>query len=66
VDDIRANKDCIKKFSGAVIGAGVVGPAELEAIDAQTRELIERAVKEAKAAAPPTGSDLLTDVYVRY
>jgi TPP-dependent pyruvate/acetoin dehydrogenase alpha subunit len=66
VEDIRANQDCIKKFTAAVVGAGVVKPSELEAIDAETRALIERAVQEAKAAATPTASDLLTDVYVRY
>src|SRR5499427_9356415 len=66
VEDIRANRDCIKKFSTAVIGAGVVKPSELEAIDGETRALIDRAVQEAKAAATPAASDLLTDVYVRY
>jgi acetoin:2,6-dichlorophenolindophenol oxidoreductase subunit alpha len=66
VEDIRANQDCIKKFSTAVIGAGVLKPSELEAIDKQARELIERAVQEAKTAPGPTASDLLTDVYVRY
>ncbi len=66
VDDIRANQDCIKKFSTAVIGAGVIKQSELDAIDQQARELVERAVQEAKAAPGPTAADLLTDVYVRY
>jgi len=66
VDDIRANQDCIKKFSTAVVAAGVIKPSELEAIDKQAHELVERAVQEAKAAPGPTASDLLTDVYVRY
>jgi len=40
--------------------------SELEAIDREAKELIERAVAEAKAAPAPTAQDLLTDVYVRY
>jgi acetoin:2,6-dichlorophenolindophenol oxidoreductase subunit alpha len=66
VEDLRANHDCIKKFSAKVVGAGVVKPSELEAIDTEAKELIERAVAEAKAAPAPTAQDLLTDVYVRY
>jgi len=66
VDDIRANQDCIRKFSAQVIGAGVVKPAELETIDKEARDVIDRAVAEAKAAPAPTAPDLLTDVYVRY
>ena len=66
VDDIRANQDCIKKFSTAVIGAGAIKQSELDAIDRQARELVDRAVQEAKAAPGPTAADLLTDVYVRY
>src|SRR5215471_5701844 len=66
VEDLRANQDCIKKFNAQVVGAGVVKPAELEAIDREAKELIERAVTEAKAAPAPTAQDLLTDVYVRY
>jgi TPP-dependent pyruvate/acetoin dehydrogenase alpha subunit len=66
VEDIRANQDCIKKFSTAVIRAGVIKQSDLDAIDRQARELVERAVQEAKAAPGPTAADLLTDVYVRY
>ena len=66
VEDLRTNHDCIKKFNAKVVGAGVVKPSELEAIDREAKELIERAVAEAKAAPAPTAQDLLTDVYVRY
>jgi TPP-dependent pyruvate/acetoin dehydrogenase alpha subunit len=66
VEDLRANHDCIKKFNANVVGAGVVKASELEAIDREAKELIERAVAEAKAAPAPTAQDLLTDVYVRY
>jgi acetoin:2,6-dichlorophenolindophenol oxidoreductase subunit alpha len=66
LEDIRANKDCIKKFAARVVGTGVISQAELEPIDGEARELIERAVKEAKAAPQPNAADLLTDVYVKY
>jgi acetoin:2,6-dichlorophenolindophenol oxidoreductase subunit alpha len=66
VEDIRANQDSLKKFASKVIGAGVLKQAELDAIDQEARDVIERAVREAKAAPPPTAADLLTDVYVAY
>jgi len=66
LDHIRANQDCLKRFSAAVTGAGVIGAAELQAIDHEILGLIERAVGEAKAAPLPTAADLTTDVYVNY
>jgi len=66
LEDIRANKDCVKKFAAKVTGAGVITQAELAPIDKEVLSLIERAVQEAKAAAQPTAADLLTDVYVTY
>ncbi|MDE2159110.1 MAG: thiamine pyrophosphate-dependent dehydrogenase E1 component subunit alpha [Burkholderiales bacterium] len=66
LDDIRVNHDCLKKFAAAVTAAGVLGAAELQAIDHEVLGLIERAVVEAKAAPLPTQADLLTDVYAQY
>lgn len=66
VDDIRANKDCLKKLRAQVTSANVVSSAELDAIDKEVLNLIETAVKEAKAAPLPTAADLTTDVYVSY
>ena len=66
VDELRAHRDCIKMFAEHVIEAGVLGRAELEAIDGEVRSLIEEAVVSAKAAPLPTARDLLTDVYVSY
>src|ERR1700741_4439962 len=45
VDDIRANKDCIKLYIDKITKAGAVNKAELEAIDKQVLTLIEDAVK---------------------
>jgi acetoin:2,6-dichlorophenolindophenol oxidoreductase subunit alpha len=66
LDDIRANKDCLRKFGAAVTGAGVLSADELKAIDHEVLGLIEHAVAEAKAAPLPTVADLTTDVYVTY
>jgi acetoin:2,6-dichlorophenolindophenol oxidoreductase subunit alpha len=66
IDDIRANKDCLRKFSSAVTAAGVLSADELKAVDHEVLGLIERAVTEAKAAPLPTVADLTTDVYVTY
>lgn len=66
LDDIRSNKDCLKKFAHAVTQAEVITRAELDAIDRDVAALIERAVQEAKDAPQPSAGDLLTDVYVSY
>jgi pyruvate dehydrogenase E1 component alpha subunit len=44
----------------------VIRADELEAIDREVQGLIERAVREAKAAPLPTRADMTTDVYVTY
>ncbi len=66
LDDIRANQDCLRKFARAVSAAGVLSEAELRAVDAEVLELIEDAVRQAKAAPDPSEADLTTDVYVKY
>lgn len=66
LDDIRANKDCIKLFSSRIIEAGVVTPAELEKIDKEAAQRIEEAAAFAKSTPSPAPAELLTDVYVSY
>jgi pyruvate dehydrogenase E1 component alpha subunit len=66
LDDIRANHDCLKIFWAQVTSAGVINAAELSAIDREVHDLIETAVKQAKAAPLPTLADLTTDVYISY
>ena len=66
VEDIRANKDCIKMFSSRVTEAGVISKGELAAIDKEVVALIEDSIDFAKKAPLPTAKDLLTDVYVSY
>src|SRR6476661_8469657 len=59
LDDIRANKDCIKQFSARVTEAGVISRSELDAIDREVVSLIQEATAFAKAAPLPTAADLL-------
>jgi acetoin:2,6-dichlorophenolindophenol oxidoreductase subunit alpha len=66
LEDIRANKDCIKLFAERVIEAGAVSRAELEAIDKNAIALVAEALAFAKAAPAPVAADLTTDVYVKY
>jgi pyruvate dehydrogenase E1 component alpha subunit len=66
LDDIRSNRDCLKRFAAQVTGAGILTTDELQAVDHEVLGLIEDAVKQAKAAPLPTAADLLTDVYVKY
>ena len=66
LEDIRANKDCLKLFSDRVVEAGAVSRAELAAIDKEAEAQIAEALAFAKAAPNPTLADLTTDVYVSY
>lgn len=66
VDNLREHHDCLKIFRQRVTEAGVLSTAELDAIDQEVGELIERSVQEAKAAPLPAVEELTTDVYVSY
>ena len=66
VEQIRANRDCIKLFVEKVLDAGIIKRPELDAIDKEALAEIEAAVVAAKAAPLPSAKDLMTDVYVTY
>jgi pyruvate dehydrogenase E1 component alpha subunit len=66
VDAIRAERDSLDMFRNRVTEAGLLDIAQMDAIDAEIKQAIERAVVDAKAAAVPGPADLLTDVYVSY
>jgi pyruvate dehydrogenase E1 component alpha subunit len=66
VEEIRANKDCIKLFQARVKEAGVISQPEFDKIDRAVLDLIETAVVEAKGAPLPGPAELHTDVYVSY
>jgi TPP-dependent pyruvate/acetoin dehydrogenase alpha subunit len=66
VEDIRANKDCIKFFSDRVVGASGISRSELDSIDREVVALIQDAVVFAKSSPLPSAADLTSDVYVSY
>jgi acetoin:2,6-dichlorophenolindophenol oxidoreductase subunit alpha len=66
LDRIRETRDCLKIFRGKVTEAGLLNHADLDAVDAESLDLIEQSVTEARAAARPTPEDVLADVYISY
>ena len=63
---VRADHDCLVRFSKRVVESGELEEAALQAIDQQVLELIEDSVVSAKSAPKPAAEELLTDVYVSY
>jgi pyruvate dehydrogenase E1 component alpha subunit len=63
---LREQRDCLKHFRRRVTEAGLLEVRELDGVDAEVADLIERAVAAARAAEPPPAQALLTDVYVSY
>jgi TPP-dependent pyruvate/acetoin dehydrogenase alpha subunit len=49
-----------------VTAAGLLSDADLDAVDAETLDLIEQSVIEARAADRPTAEDVVADVYISY
>ncbi len=66
VEALRRDRDCLNAFRRRVTEAGILQAEELTEIDEATAQLMDEAVREAKAAPDPTPADVLTDVYVRY
>ena len=66
IDALRRDRDSLGLFRAKVSGAGLIEPAQFDAIDADVTALIDRAVDESKAAPFPAVADLLTDVYASY
>ena len=63
---VKAEKDCLAVFRQRVSEAGLLDAAELDALEAESKALIDDAVAQAKAAPAPSADQLLTDVYVSY
>ena len=66
LDRIREERDCLKTFRAKVTEAKLLKGGDLDAVDKEVADLIDRAVEEAKAAARPTANDVLEDVYISY
>ncbi|HJP35774.1 MAG TPA: thiamine pyrophosphate-dependent dehydrogenase E1 component subunit alpha [Gammaproteobacteria bacterium] len=66
VKEVRANKDCIKRFATTITADTEVTDSDLVAIDDEVKTLIDDAVAKAIADGEPGAADLLTDVYINY
>src|SRR3712207_978184 len=66
VEHLRRTRDCLDGFARRVVEAELVQREALNEIDRGVRQLIDEAVREAKAAPDPAPEDVLTDVYVAY
>jgi len=65
-EQMRAERDCLTLFRERVTAAGVLESAQIDELEAQSKALVDEAVREAVAAPPPGEQDLMTDVYVTY
>lgn len=66
VAEARENLDCLKRFRGRVTELGHLTQDQLDGVDREVDDLMDRAVSEAKAADEPGAADLETDVYISY
>jgi len=66
IERLRAEHDSLKIFRKKVTEASLLEESQLDAVDKEVAALIDDAVAEAAASAPPKTADLLTDVYVSY
>lgn len=63
----KANRDCLRKFRERVVAESWLTDAQLDAIDAEVKILIDTAVVEGLAAPhPDPATDLMADVYCSY
>jgi pyruvate dehydrogenase E1 component alpha subunit len=63
---LKSEKDCLMVFRNRVTSAGLLDAAELDRIDEELDQLIDRSVADAKASSPPPLNELHADVYVSY
>ncbi len=66
IDRIRAERDCLRAFREKVCTVKLLDGADLDRIDVEVASLIDEAVAEARAAAPPDPREVITDVYAAY
>lgn len=66
LDRLREERDCLKVFRTRVTEAKLLEGSDLDTIEQEVADLIDRAVAEAKQGARPTAADVLEDVYISY
>lgn len=60
------DRDCLAIFRRRVTDVKLIEESDLDQIDAEARELVDDAVKTARAAPEPHPDELLSDVYIQY
>jgi acetoin:2,6-dichlorophenolindophenol oxidoreductase subunit alpha len=66
LDRLREERDCLKVFRTKVTEAKLLEGTDIDKLDQEVTDLIDRAVAEAKAADRPTADHVLEDVYISY
>lgn len=66
LDRIREERDCLKTFRTKVTEAKLLEGADLDTVDAEVADLIDRAVAQSKTATRPKAEDVTTNVYISY
>jgi TPP-dependent pyruvate/acetoin dehydrogenase alpha subunit len=66
IEICRRDKDPLKIFRKRVTEAGLLEAAQMDALDREVAQEIDRSVEKAKAGSMPPPAKLLTDVYVSY
>ncbi len=66
VEKARETDDALLRFRQKVLDAKLLDESALDQVDAEVAKLIDEAVDEARAAAPPAPEDVLEDVYISY
>ena len=66
VQNLRADQDCLVRFTKRVLADSTVTAADLETIDEEVAQLVADSVAAAKQAEKPAAEELHTDVYVSY
>ncbi len=66
IDQLRADKDCLKLFREKVVETGLLTDEQLDEIYEEEKQRVADAATAAQAAPRATEADLMTDVYASY
>ncbi len=58
------DRDCLKRFRAQMVEEGTLSSADLDQIDAENKQLLDKAVEFAKSSPLPDARELLRHVYV--
>ena len=66
IDNLRAEKDCLKLFREKVVETGLLTDEQLDAIYEEEKKRVQDAASASQVAPRATEADLMTDVYGTY